>query len=496
MGLRFMRFLRQCLTGLFLLSLTLGLLAYAGQTVVSAVSERMAKEPRQPDRRERVFAVRTTLAQEARATPVLTAFGQIQSRRTLELRTQASGIITELSPDFVEGGQVRTGQFLARIDPADAQTARDRARADRMDAEAEQREAARALDLARDELEAARDQYALQERALTRQRDLQSRGVGTTATVEAAELAAAQARQSVLGSRQALALAEARIDQAATDLARADLLLSEAERRLAETRITAGFSGTLSDVSVVAGRLVSANEQLAQLVDATSLEVAFRVSTPQYARLLDDKGALIPAPVRVSLDVFGLELTATGRISRDSAAVGEGRTGRLIFATLDNAPAMKPGDFVTLRIDEPPLDRVITLPASALGADGAVLVLAADDRLEARAVTLLRRQGNDILVRAPGLAGREVVNQRTPVLGPGIKVRRLSPGAAMQEGDEGTAKPADLVELSPDRRARLVSFVQSSNDMPAAVKERLLAQLDKPRVPAGMVERLERKIGG
>ncbi|WP_294610611.1 efflux RND transporter periplasmic adaptor subunit [uncultured Roseovarius sp.] len=491
-----MRFLRQCLTGLFLLSLTLGLLAYAGQTVVSAVSERMAKEPRQPDRRERVFAVRTTLAQEARATPVLTAFGQIQSRRTLELRTQASGIITELSPDFVEGGQVRTGQFLARIDPADAQTARDRARADRMDAEAEQREAARALDLARDELEAARDQYALQERALTRQRDLQSRGVGTTATVEAAELAAAQARQSVLGSRQALALAEARIDQAATDLARADLLLSEAERRLAETRITAGFSGTLSDVSVVAGRLVSANEQLAQLVDATSLEVAFRVSTPQYARLLDDKGALIPAPVRVSLDVFGLELTATGRISRDSAAVGEGRTGRLIFATLDNAPAMKPGDFVTLRIDEPPLDRVITLPASALGADGAVLVLAADDRLEARAVTLLRRQGNDILVRAPGLAGREVVNQRTPVLGPGIKVRRLSPGAAMQEGDEGTAKPANLVELSPDRRARLVSFVQSSNDMPAAVKERLLAQLDKPRVPAGMVERLERKIGG
>ncbi|WP_300548592.1 HlyD family efflux transporter periplasmic adaptor subunit [Roseovarius sp.] len=491
-----MRFLRQCLTGLFLLSLTLGLLAYAGQTVVSAVSERMAKEPRQPDRRERVFAVRTTLAQEARATPVLTAFGQIQSRRTLELRTQASGIITELSPDFVEGGQVRTGQFLARIDPADAQTARDRARADRMDAEAEQREAARALDLARDELEAARDQYALQERALTRQRDLQSRGVGTTATVEAAELAAAQARQSVLGSRQALALAEARIDQAATDLARADLLLSEAVRRLAETRITAGFSGTLSDVSVVAGRLVSANEQLAQLVDATSLEVAFRVSTPQYARLLDDKGALIPAPVRVSLDVFGLELTATGRISRDSAAVGEGRTGRLIFATLDNAPAMKPGDFVTLRIDEPPLDRVITLPASALGADGAVLVLAADDRLEARAVTLLRRQGNDILVRAPGLAGREVVNQRTPVLGPGIKVRRLSPGAAMQEGDEGTDKPADLVELSPDRRARLVSFVQSSNDMPAAVKERLLAQLDKPRVPAGMVERLERKIGG
>lgn len=491
-----MRFLRQCLTGLFLLSLTLGLLAYAGQTVVSAVSERMSKEPRQPDRRERVFAVRTSLAQEASITPVLTAFGGVQSRRTLELRTQASGIITELSPDFVEGGQVRAGQFLARIDPADAQAARDRARADLMDGEAEQREATRALDLAHDELQAARNQYALQERALARQRDLQSRGVGTTTAVETAELAAAQSRQSVLGSRQALALAEARIDQATTGLARARLFFSEAERRLDETRITANFTGTLSDVSVVAGRLVSANEQLAQLIDATSLEVAFRVSTPQYARLVDEQGALIGAPVRVSLDAFGLELTATGRISRDSAAVGEGRTGRLIFATLDMAPAMKPGDFVTVRIDEPPLERVTLLPASALGADGAVLVLGEDDRLEALSVTLLRRQGNDILVRAPGLAGREVVDQRTPVLGPGIKVRALTPEAATQGGVKDAGKPANLVELSPDRRARLVSYVRSSNDMPTAVKERLLGQLDKPRVPIAMVERLERRIGG
>ncbi|MDT8328574.1 MAG: efflux transporter periplasmic adaptor subunit, partial [Roseovarius sp.] len=103
---------------------------------------------------------------------------------------------------------------------------------------------------------------------------------------------------------------------------------------------------------------------------------------------------------------------------------------------------------------------------------------------------------NEILVRASGLAGRSVVDQRTPVLGPGIKVRALSPEAATQGGDEAADKPADLVELTPDRRARLVSFVQSSNDMPAAVKERLLGQLDKPRVPTAMVERLERRIGG
>ncbi|MGX0877241.1 membrane fusion protein (multidrug efflux system) [Roseovarius sp. MBR-154] len=481
-----MRFLRQGLFGLFLLSLTLGLLAYAGQIVVSAVQERMAQEPRAPERRERVFAVRTVTAEEARITPVLSAFGQIESRRTLEIRAQVTGILTELSPDFVEGGAVQTGQFLARIDPADAETAVSRARTDLDDARAEEREAARALDLAQDELAARRDQAEIQDRALARQRDLEDRGVGTLTAVETAEYNVVQARQAVLASRQALALAEARVDQAKTATARAELALSEAERRLAETRITAGFSGTLSDVTVIEGRLVTANEQMATLVDGTALEVAFRVSTSQYARLLNENGTLLPAPVTVTLDTGGLDLTATGQITRQSASLAEGESGRMLFATLSVAPAMKPGDFVSVSVEEPAIEAVIRLPATALGPEGTVLALDAEERLEALPVTLLRRQGNDILVRGTGLAGREVVSERSPVLGPDIKVRRLSP-----EANAGAT-----LTLDPDRRARLRAYVEGDRAMPAPMRARLLAELERPEVPAQTVERLERRMGG
>lgn len=485
-----MRFLRQGLIGLFLVSLALGLLAYAGQTVVSAVQDRMAREVRVPERRERAFAVRTVRATEAEITPTLTAYGQIESRRTLEIRAQATGVITELAPDFIEGGIVRAGQFLARIDPADAQSALDRAHTDLMDARAEAREAARALELAQDELAARREQSEIQGRALARQRDLEARGVGTLTAVENAEFNVVQARQAVLASRQALALAEARIDQATTATARAELALSEAERRLAETRITAGFTGTLSEVSVVQGRLVAANEQLAQLVDGTTLEVAFRISTAQYARLLDDTGALTHAPVTVALDTGGLDLTATGRITRQSATLAEGESGRLVFATLENAPAMKPGDFATVKVQEPPLFAAIRLPATALGPDGRVLVIGADDRLEVLEVTLLRRQGNDILVRGAALAGRDVVAERTPVLGAGIKVRKLESAEAEPETNAGT------VTLTPDRRARLMAYVEARTDIPEDAKRRLLAQLEQPEVSQSTVERLERRIGG
>lgn len=485
-----MRFLRHSLTGLFLLSLTLGLLIYAGQLVFSAVQERMSSEPNIPERRERVFAVNVVEAQEHTATPVLTAYGEVLSRRTLEIRVKAGGTLIELAEEFVEGGQVQAGQLLARIDPADAQAALDRVSSDVLDAKAETREADRGLLLARDELVAARDQAELRDRAFKRQQDLQSRGVGTAATVETAELAAAQARQTVLSSRQALALAEARLDQAATRLARANITLAEAQRRLDETRITAGFSGTLSNVSVVEGGVVSANEQLAQLVDAKALEVAFRVSTAQYVRLLSEDGTLMPAPVKVTMDAYGLELNADGQITRESADVGEGQTGRLLFARIDKPNGMKPGDFVTTSVDEPPLASVIRLPATALGADGHVLVLAGEGRLRAVPVILLRRQGDDILVRGEGLQGHNVVSERSPLLGEGIKVRVLNETSAARDD------AVRMLELTDDRRAKLIAFVEANPDMTEDVKSNLLGQLAQARVSAQTVQRLERRMGG
>lgn len=483
-----MRFLTRSLIGLFLLASTLGLFALAGATVFDAIQTRMAEEPRSRPARERVFAANVVPVAFETITPELETFGEVASRRTLELRASAAGTIVWMSENFETGGQVAAGDLLLRIDPRNAQSALDTARADLSEAEADLAEAERALVLARDELSAAEEQVDLQTRALTRQRDLSDRGVGTAAAVETAELAVSSARQSVLSRRQAEAAAEARIDQAETTLDRRRIALAEAERRLADTEVTAPFSGVLADVSLVEGRLVSANERVGEIVDPTTLEVSFRVSTAQYARLLSEAGELVGAPVTAVIDVGGVDLRATGRISRESASVAEGQTGRLLFARLDAAPGFRPGDFVTVIVEEPPLERVARLPAAAVDAAGTVLILAEEERLEVAEVNVLRRQGDDVLIRARGLEGREVVAARTPLLGPGIKVRPLRPGAEAPTGPE-------MVRLDPERRARLVAFVESNNRMPAEAKARVLSQLQEDEVPAEMVNRIESRMG-
>jgi RND family efflux transporter MFP subunit len=488
-----MRFLRQSMIGLFLASVTLGMLVWAVQIVGSAVQTRMADEPAAPPARERVFTVNVVRAEVGTQTPVLVSFGEIASRRTLELRAAGAGRVTALARGFEDGGAVQAGEVLVRIDPVDAEATVLRSENDLADAQAEARDAARSVILAQDELSAAREQADLRARAATRQTDLAERGVGTAAATETAELAASAARQAVLVRRQALAQAQARVDQGATALARAQIAVDEAKRRLADTVLRAPFDGTVSATTVVEGRLVSANERLADLIDPADLEVSFRLSTAQYARLLDGAGRILQSPVTVTLDAAGVDLEARGRVTRTSAATGEGQTGRLVFAALGDVAGFRPGDFVTVKVQEPALRDIIRLPSAAVAASGSVLLLDAENRLAEANVEIVRRQGDDVLVRGD-IAGREVVAARSPLLGAGIAVTPLRLDA--QAGQNAADTAEEMLELTEERRAQLVALVEQNTGMPEAAKARVLARLAEPEVPARMVARIESRMGG
>ncbi len=484
-----MRFLGRALIGLFLTACTVGLFALAGYFTYSALQERWADDGRAPPSRERVFAAEVAPLVLGAETPVLTAFGEIRSRRTLELRAPAEGTVVELADGFEDGGAVTQGQLLLRIDPAEAQSARDTASADLRDAENELREATSALELTEEEVTAARMQADIRTRALTRAQDLLERGVGSAAAVETAELAEATANQQILSQRRALAQAAARVDSAGTALERRNIALREAERRLAQTELRAEFSGVLTEVDVAAGRLVNRNERLAALIDADALEVAFRISTAQYLRLLDEDGDLPERSVRVVLDVFGLDVQTDATVTRESGAVEEGQSGRLLFARIDTYRGLRVGDFVRVEVDEPTLRNVARLPAAALGSDGQILLLGEDDVLEAVAVDLLRRQGDDVLIRGRGLLDREVVLTRTPVLGDGIRVTPIRPE------DADVPQEPETIALDPERRARLIAFVEGNTFIPEDARERMLRQLSEDEVPSGMVARLEQRMG-
>ena len=485
-----MRFLGRGLIGLLLFSLALGLLGLAGNTIKIAVQDRMNQEPRSQKARERTFAVKVVPAEVTSINPTLNAFGEIQSRKTLDLRMAASGQIQELSTNFVEGGSVKSGELLIRLDDSDYQTAVDLAENNLIDAKNEVMEAARNLSFSKEELAAAEEQEKLRLRALTRQKDLVERGVGTAAALENAELSASGATQAVLSRKAAVDQAKNRGAQAETRLVRAELALKDAKRKLEDTKLYAEFSGLLSGVSLVKGGIVSANERLGQLIDPEVLEVSFKISTQQYTRLLNDNGELLKAPVSVALTNTEQGLNADGVIIRDSASVAKGQTGRQVYAKLTKSVGFKPGDFVAVKVEEPTLNWVVKLPSTALDASNNVLLLGEGERLEEAQVKLMRRQGNEVIVRSRDLSGKEIVAQRTPVLGAGIKVK------AIRSGEENEVAEVEMLELTEERRAKLISAIETNGYIPKTVKERIIGQLTQPKVPADVVARIESRMGG
>lgn len=477
-----MRFLTRSLTGLFLLALTLALLGAAAMVLGGAI--RASLEPGGPGRpaQERVVAANVLTLTPGTLTPILTAYGKVEARRTLDLRARQSGTVVWIAEGFRNGLTVAAGDVLMRLDPAPAQEAVALAQADLAEATASDAQTRAAVGLAQDDLAAAESQVTLRAQALDRQRQIAERGAGSSQAVETAELALSSAEQAVLSRRQALAQAEAAVDQAQVAVTRAGIALAEAERALAETEIRAGLSGRVDGVTLVPGALVGANEVVGRIIDPSALDVAVRLSTAQFALLLDESGALVPAPVTLGPQDL------TGRLDRAAAAVADGQTGRVVYVALDPSTLaqslLQPGDFVEVRIKEPALDDVVRLPALAVGRNGTVLALGPDDRLHELPIEVLRRQGDDVLIRVGSLAGREVVQERSALLGDGIRIRPIRP--------EG----ADLVPLSPERRAELVALVQADAALPEELKASLLKDLQADAVPAATLDRLEGRMGG
>ncbi|MCC5960660.1 MAG: HlyD family efflux transporter periplasmic adaptor subunit [Rhodobacteraceae bacterium] len=487
-----MRFLTRSLVALLLASVSMGALGYAGYTLVTAMQDRNEATGRPAAGRERVFTVRAVTVTPAEISPILSAFGEVRTQRALELRAPVGGRVIEVAQGFEDGAEVAQGQLLFRIDPADATSALALAQSDLTRAGAELRDAERALELAAEDVDAAQAQFDLRERALMRRQGLAERGVSTEAALEEAELALSSARQAVVGRRQAQAQADARVDQARTALERQQISVEEAQRRLDDTRVYASFTGTLTDVNIVEGRIVNTSEQLARIIDPAALEVSVRLSTAQYLRLLDDGGALRDTGADIVLEVAGFEITSPGRVLRASATVEQGQSGRRLFVELNAPRGFRPGDFVTVRLQEPALQNVAVVPATAVTARGDVLVISDDNRLRAAPVSVLRRQGDDVIINAEGLAGFEIVREVTPNLGSGIQVRPL------RENADGTpaTQAAEMVTLDASRRAQLIAQVEGNTGMPEQVRARMIAQLSEDQVPAQMIERIENGGGG
>jgi RND family efflux transporter MFP subunit len=232
------------------------------------------------------------------------------------------------------------------------------------------------------------------------------------------------------GALSAQKIEEYRINEATAraSLASAQAELDSIKLKLQQTRIVAVDDGIVSSKSAVLGNVVNAGAELFRLVRQGRIEWRAELDARQVAAVRAEQTARITLPGGESVE---------GQV-RQVAPTLSATTGRaIVYVSLQRESGARAGMFAsgTIELDAKP---ALTLPQSAIVLrDGKsyVFVIDAKNKVESRAVSTGRRQGDRIEVLAGLKNDPRIV---------------ASGGAFLSDGAQVTVAAADTAQIAQE----------------------------------------------
>jgi multidrug efflux pump subunit AcrA (membrane-fusion protein) len=446
--------------------------------VVAGVLVNLRGSPPERPPEDRTPLVQTAVV-EVRSGPIqVSATGSVTPLAEIQLTPQVSGQVIWVNPSLVNGGRVRAGELLVRIDPADYRNRVRQSQADVAQQEVAVLEAEEEVELARIEYEAFQTRESGREGSVLPgidDDDYAARIVPPVDTPAARPGSAPQAGaddEGVQAARQgSLLFREPQLDAARAALERAEAGLADARLALERTEIRAPFPALVRSESVDVGSYVAPGQSLAELVAAEGVEVVTPLTRAEAALIPDlwDPSPDAPIEATVFADYGGYRYGWEGTVHRAQAVLDpETRTIDVVirvprpmgggFVVGDPAtaldagelrsaatPPLLVGDFVTATIRGASLDRFVVFPARALRRGDSVWVVR-DGVLHRVRVRVLRRGDGDIAAVADAMEpGDRVVVSDLGVATEGMAVRTesASEAVATDSAAEAGASAAD-----------------------------------------------------
>lgn len=362
------------------------------------------------ERKETVFAVSTQEAVFTDNRPELVVFGEIAAGHQTDLRALVGGDIVSISKNFRNGGAVRKGEALVVIDPFEYEAAIAETRA--KIAESNARLKSETVSLTTD-----KEVWSLRDRDAKRFQRLHKKGSVSDKSRDQAMMDLSLQTQTVARREAAILTERAKLEQQ-------KVALQRAERDLKRAVLRAPYDGFLSQVSVQRGSLVSSNDRIAHLVGSSAFEARGHMSDAQYGRVLED-GGLEGRPSVVRWKVGDRTIDYQAVVARITASIDADSGGVTFYALLEadgiDLP-IRPGAFVEISLPDRYFPDSARLPAVAVHDDRRVFVLV-DGRLHSRAINVLGREGDDVIIDGKLQPGERVVLTRFTEMAPGVRAQ-------------------------------------------------------------------------
>lgn len=316
--------------------------------------------------KQKIPSVEVLKAESKDAKQYLQVMGTVTPSRKINLRSRVSGEIVFVSPDFMPGGRIATGEVLLKIDPTDYQVEVEKAQS--------------ALDTKKAELaiEQGNQSIAREEIRLM-----------------------SETSQDALYETD-LALRKPQLKQAEAAVASAEADLRKAKLNLKRTIVLAPFNTLITERNVNLGAHVSTQDIMAVLVGTDEFWIEAAVPLDQLAAVNMDK----KDGSKVVIHSHGSPAEWQGRVIHTTGTLNEkSRMASMIIAVPDplglntenNGTALMLDNYVTVSIEGNTMPGVIELPRTSLR-DGNTVWVFDNGKLSIRSIAIAWKQGERVFI--------------------------------------------------------------------------------------------------
>jgi len=358
----------------------------------------MMKSRRPPEKAQREFAgvlVETVAVKREQHQVTVAATGTVQARRRAMLAPQVSGRVTAIADEFIAGGFFREGETLFELEKVDYRLAVEQAEADLAKADLD-------LALERGRARVAKDEW--------------------------------QRLQAGNGAPNPLVVYEPQLKNAEARVGAARATLAQARINLERTMVKAPFNCLLLDEDIDLGQYVRAGNTVATVIGTDLVEIVVPLPLAELSWLdipRDGKGG---AAATVQFAAGDQTFSWPGRLVR---ALGEvdprGRMARVVIdvddpyllqqQSADERPPLAVGMFVDVLLQGQRMEQVAVVPRRALRDGDTVWLADRDGRLRIRAVEVLRREKDSVLIGDGLQDGERLIVSAVAGAADGLKVR-------------------------------------------------------------------------
>ena len=382
--------------------------------------------------------------------------GTVRAHTRAMLATEVAGRVEFIAPAFQDGASVSAGQVLVRLDPSEYQLAAQELETQVQIVSAGLAELAVDLESSKGRIALAKERVTLQASQLARVRALRAQGVANEG-----QLLDAQDRE--LAAREALAiqldLQRTRRAQGTTLVRQreaAEARLAAAQLSLARTTIKAPFDAQVVRRRVSKGQFLARGGELGEIYASDSFEVRLLLSAHQLSFVdilgLEDE----PVKVILSAKVGSERFTWEGKILRAEGVVDSASRQVAVIAEVpsqklsDARPFLRPGAFVSAKIQGRVLPDAFVIPRSASAAQDLVLIVDAQGVLRRRPLKVAWREAEHLVVTGGLAEGERLCTTPLVFAGDSLQVQVKVKGLALEGQPPGKgATPA--TSQAPER---------------------------------------------